>query len=50
MAIRITIMIDEDLQKKLRMMQARQIQKTKKGVTFSYVLNYYLRKGLRNEK
>lgn len=48
MAKRITIMLDEDLDKKLRLRQAKQIQKSTKSVSFSQVLNNILREGLKN--
>ena len=43
MAKRITIMIDEDLDKKLRMIQAKQIAKDNKSVSYSKVLNEAVR-------
>ncbi len=46
--IRITIMLNKELAKKLRLSQARLIQKTKKNVTFSKVLNDVVSKGLKN--
>ena len=46
MSKRITIMIDDDLDKKLRLKQARSIQKTNQAVSFSRVLNETIRKGL----
>ncbi len=47
MAKRVTIMIDDDLDKKLRMKQAEIIKKTSETCSFSRVLNEVLRKGLR---
>ncbi len=44
MAKRITIMIDEDIDKKLRLIQAKQITKTNSSVSFSKVLNEVIRK------
>jgi len=38
-------MIDEDLDKKIRLMQAKIIQKESKSVSYSRVLNDLLRKG-----
>ncbi len=35
-------MIDENLDRKLRLKQAKLFQKNKKGISFSYVLNYTL--------
>ena len=40
-------MIDEDLDKKIRLMQAKTIQKESKSVSYSRVLNDLLRKGLK---
>jgi len=47
MAKRITIILDEDLRKKLHEIQAKQIKKSEKSVSFSRVLNEVLRKGLK---
>ena len=47
MAKRITIMLEDDLLKKLHEIQAKQIKKTQKSVSFSRVLNEVLRKGLK---
>ena len=47
MAKRVTIMIDEDLDKKIRIRQARQIQQESASVSFSSVLNDVLRKALK---
>jgi len=44
MAKRVTIMLDDDLDKKLRMIQAKLIQSTNKSVSFSEVINEILRK------
>lgn len=44
---RVTIMIDDDLDKKLRMIQAKQISKTNTSVSFSNVLNETLRKQIK---
>ncbi len=44
---RVTIMIDGDLDKKLRLIQAEKIQKENRSVSFSSVLNEYLRKVLK---
>lgn len=44
MAKRVTIMLDDDLDKKLRMIQAKLIQSTNKSVSFSEVINETLRK------
>ena len=42
MTKRATIMIDEDLDKKIRLMQAKMIQKYNKSVSYSYVVNLLL--------
>ncbi|HSG73913.1 MAG TPA: hypothetical protein VLA01_01800 [Nitrosopumilaceae archaeon] len=47
MGKRITIMIDEDLEKKLRMIQAKTIASSKEGISFSQVLNKTLRKAIK---
>jgi len=43
---RITITIDSDLFKKLRMKQANKIKKTKESVSLSQMIDEILRKGL----
>ena len=50
MAERITIMLDDNLKKKLRLRQAQLIQKTKKSVSLSFVINNVLDGGLKNGK
>jgi len=47
MAKRITIMIDDDLDKKLRSIQAKAIQNTKASVSYSRVINETLRKHIK---
>jgi len=47
MSKRITIMIDEELDKKLRLIQAREISKTSSSKSYSGVLNEALRKQLK---
>lgn len=47
MAKRVTIMLEDDLDKKLRLIQAKQIQETSSSVSFSVVLNETLRQGLK---
>ena len=47
MAKRITIMLDENLDRKIRLKQSKLILKSKKGVSFSNVLNQTLRECLR---
>ncbi len=46
MAKRVTIMIDDDLDKKVRLKQAKLIQKTNSSVSFSKVINDTIRKSL----
>ena len=41
-------MLDENLNRKLRLKQAQLIKKTKTAVTFSEVVNDTLEKGLKN--
>ncbi len=47
MAKRITIILDDDLVKKLYEIQAKQIKQSKKSVSFSHVMNELLRKSLK---
>ena len=47
MAKRITIMIDDDLDKKVRLIQAKEIIKTSSSISYSRVLNDVLRKQLK---
>ena len=47
MAKRITIMLDDDLVKKLHEIQAKKIKASTKSVSFSRVVNEALRKGLK---
>jgi len=44
---RITIVLDDKLYKKLRVIQAKEIQKTNKSVSFSKIINKLLQKGLK---
>lgn len=48
MAKRISIMLDEDLDKKLRLRQAKLIQTSSQSISFSQVLNNVVRSGLQN--
>jgi len=43
MAKRITIMLDDDLDKKLRLKQADMIKKTQNSISFSKVINDVIR-------
>ena len=47
MAKRVTIVIDDDIIKKLRFIQAKKIYQTKCSVSFSSVVNESLRKVLK---
>jgi hypothetical protein len=47
MSKRVTIMLDNDLDKKMRLMQAKMIQSTTSSVSFSNVLNTVLRDSLK---
>ncbi len=50
MAKRITIMIDDELDKKIRLVQSKIILKENKSVSFSSVINSLLAKQLANKK
>ena len=47
MSKRITIMIDDVIDKKLRLIQAKQIANTSSSVSYSHVLNDMLRKQIK---
>lgn len=47
MAKRITIMLDDDLVKKLHELQAKKIKESSESVSFSAILNKSLEKGLK---
>ena len=47
LAKRVTIMLEDDLEKKLRQIQAKMIQETSSSVSFSQVLNETLRKSIK---
>jgi hypothetical protein len=47
MAKRITIMLDDDIDKKLRLLQAKQIQSTNSSVSYSRVINETLKNKLK---
>ena len=44
---RITIMLDDELDKALRLLQSKQIVQEQKSVSFSRTLNDIIRKGLK---
>ena len=50
MSKRVTILLDDDLEKKLRIAQAKLIQKTKAAVSFSKIINEIIRDGLNGKK
>ncbi|MDH3277225.1 MAG: hypothetical protein OEL77_02505 [Nitrosopumilus sp.] len=47
MAKRVTIMIDDDLDKKIRMIQAKEIQNTSTSVSYSGTINKILRNSIK---
>ena len=47
MSKRVTIVIDDDLDKKIRLLQAKLITKSTKSVSYSGTLNDIVRKGLK---
>jgi hypothetical protein len=49
MAKRITIMLDDDLLKKLHDLQAKQIKESSESISFSRVLNETVRKSLKKQ-
>lgn len=48
MGKRITVILDEDILKKLRLLQAKQIKETASSVSFSKIINNVLQKHLKN--
>jgi hypothetical protein len=48
MGSRITIILDENLERKLRAIQAKQIQKKKQSVSFTQIIHETLQSGLKN--
>lgn len=46
MTKRVTIMVDDDVDKKTRLRQAKLIEKEQKSISYSRVLNDLARKGL----
>jgi len=47
MAERITIMLNSDIAKKLRALQAKQVKESLSSVSFSRIINEVLEKGLK---
>ena len=50
MQVRITIMLDKDIEKKLRKLQAEKIQQESRNVSFSEIVNDYLEKGIKKSR
>ncbi|MDH3340754.1 MAG: hypothetical protein OEL84_05660 [Nitrosopumilus sp.] len=46
MAQRITVLLQDEIVKKLRLKQAKMIQDSSESISFSYVINEQLHKGL----
>jgi len=44
---RVTVMLDDDLLKKLRIIQAAKIRKSERSVSLAQVINHMLEKGLK---
>jgi len=49
MTRRVTILFDDDIEKKLRMLHAKEIIKQGDVVTFSSIVNDEIRRGLKNK-
>jgi len=47
MASRKTIMLDEDLEKKIRAIQSKMLKEKNQSISFSYVINQVLEEGLK---
>ena len=50
MAKRITIMLDDEIDKKIRLMQSKIIKKENKSVSFSSVINLRLKENISKKK
>ncbi len=50
MVVRITIMLDEELLKKLRIKQAKMLRTQNKSISLSRVINDYLRDAIKKQK
>ena len=50
MVVRITIMLDEELLKKLRIKQAKMLKKNNGSVSLSRIINDYLRDAIKKQK
>lgn len=49
MGRRITIVLDEELEKKLRLIQSKFVKNSIKSISFSHVLNMVLEEGLKKK-
>jgi len=47
MARRVTVMINDNLDKKIRLLQAKMIQKENKSISYSFVVNSILKNSLK---
>ena len=47
---RLSVMIDKELEHRLREIQANMIKKSKKNVSFSAVVNLVIKEGLKSKK
>ena len=47
---RLSVMLDKELEHQLREIQANMIKKSKKNVSFSYVVNLVIKEGLKKKK
>lgn len=50
MAKRITIMLDDDIDRKIRLMQSKIIKKENKSISFSSVINLLLEENISKKK
>jgi hypothetical protein len=48
LSVRVTVLLDDKLVEKVRLKQAKLIQKSRKAVSFSRVLNMAVEAGLKN--
>jgi hypothetical protein len=50
LAKRITIMLDDDIDRKIRLMQSKIIKKENKSISFSSVINFLLEENISKKK
>ena len=50
MAVRITVMLEDEIVKKLRAKQSKMIQESNSSVSFSHIINETLRSNLKKNK